>query len=75
MKVSIKYCVPWNFLPQASSLEEELKANFTDIYVELIKGKGGVFTVKVDGKKIFSKKIIGRFPQKGEIIRLIHQME
>jgi len=55
-------------------LEEELKANFNDIYVELIEGKGGVFKVKVDGKKIFSKKIIGRFPHKGEITNLINQI-
>jgi len=56
-------------------LEEELRADFYDIYVELLEGSDGVFTVRVDGKKIFSKDIIGRFPHKGEITRLINQIE
>ncbi len=38
---------------------------------ELIAGSGGVFEVVVDGKKLFSKKALGRFPQDGEILGLI----
>jgi selT/selW/selH-like putative selenoprotein len=30
-----------------------------------------VFEVVVDGKKIFSKKALGRFPEDGEIVRSI----
>jgi selT/selW/selH-like putative selenoprotein len=38
---------------------------------ELIAGSGGVFEVIVDGKKVFSKKALGRFPAPGEIVGLI----
>ena len=38
---------------------------------ELIQGRGGVFDVVVDGKKVFSKHDLGRFPEEGEVLRLI----
>jgi selenoprotein W-related protein len=41
------------------------------IKVELIPGSGGVYTVCVDGKQIFSKKELNRFPDEGEIVGLI----
>ena len=34
---------------------------------ELIRGKDGVFDVRVDGKLIFSKHDLGRFPEPGEV--------
>jgi len=30
-----------------------------------------VFEITVDGKKVFSKKALGRFPQDGEVLELI----
>jgi selT/selW/selH-like putative selenoprotein len=30
-----------------------------------------VFEIIVDGKKLFSKKALGRFPQDGEVLELI----
>jgi len=38
---------------------------------ELVASHGGVFEVSVDGKTIFSKKAQGRFPDDGEVVRLI----
>lgn len=38
---------------------------------QLIKSGGGVFEVTVDGKKIFSKKETGRFPENEEILETI----
>ena len=38
---------------------------------ELIPGRGGVFEVAVDGKKVFSKKGLGRFPEDGEVLGLL----
>ncbi len=38
---------------------------------ELIESDGGVFEVVVDGKKIFSKKETGRFPEHKEIFSAI----
>jgi selT/selW/selH-like putative selenoprotein len=35
---------------------------------ELIQSKGGAFEVKVDGKLIFSKLELGRFPEHSEIL-------
>ena len=37
----------------------------------MIPSHGGVFEVTVDGKKIFSKKSLGRFPEEGEVLALI----
>lgn len=38
---------------------------------ELIGGGGGVFDVQQDGKLIFSKRRVGRFPKAGELAALI----
>jgi selenoprotein W-related protein len=35
---------------------------------QLTPGSGGVFDVTVDGKLIFSKKKVGRFPEVQEIL-------
>jgi selT/selW/selH-like putative selenoprotein len=37
------------------------------VSAELIESGGGVFEVRKDGKLIFSKKAIGRFPEEKEI--------
>jgi selenoprotein W-related protein len=37
----------------------------------MIKSGGGAFEVSVDGKKIFSKKETGRFPENEEILSAI----
>jgi selenoprotein W-related protein len=52
-------------------LEDELK-NISKAEVELIGGSGGVFEVDVDGRNIFSKKTLNRFPEVGEIVKLIN---
>jgi selenoprotein W-related protein len=41
--------------------------------VKLIPGSGGVFDVVVNGKMLFSKFDIYRFPQPGEVIELINK--
>ena len=33
----------------------------------LLKGRGGVFDVVIDGHLVFSKKQVGRFPEPGEV--------
>jgi len=42
-----------------------------DAEVELVAGSGGVYEISVDGRSIFSKKQLGRFPEDGEIVSLI----
>lgn len=39
--------------------------------IHLVTGGGGVFDVRVDGSLLFSKHKLGRFPEPGEIARLI----
>ena len=41
------------------------------IQATLIKGLGGVFEVVLDGRLIFSKKAVGRFPDPQEILKEI----
>jgi len=51
-------------------LAAELKEGF-GAECELIASGGGVFEISVDGKLIFSKKSLDRFPEDGEIADLI----
>lgn len=39
--------------------------------VELLASSGGVFEVVVDGKLVFSKKSLNRFPEEGEVVHLL----
>lgn len=48
----------------------ELKAQLGE-NSELVASHGGVFEISVDGKLVFSKKSLGRFPDEGEVLRLI----
>lgn len=50
----------------AASLKSAL-----NVHSELIASSGGVFEISVDGRKIFSKKALGRFPDDGEILKAI----
>ena len=72
MKIAIKYCAQWNYLPRASSLGDILKKNF-DLDIELVAGSNGIFDVSLDGKMIYSKSEQRRFPQPAEIIKLIEE--
>jgi selT/selW/selH-like putative selenoprotein len=51
-------------------LAAELKESF-EVEAELLSGERGDFEVVVDGEKVFSKKILSRFPEQGEITQLI----
>ncbi|HFQ91067.1 MAG TPA: SelT/SelW/SelH family protein [Desulfobulbus sp.] len=55
-------------------MEDELRqALGSGVEVELIPGSGGVFEVTRDGRTIFSKKQLNRFPEEGEILRLVRE--
>jgi len=41
------------------------------VEAKLTKGSGGVFDVVVDGTLVFSKRDTGRFPEPGEVARLL----
>ena len=54
-------------MPQASSLAAAIERH-TGVEPLLIEGGGGVFDVAVDGKLIFSKHAVGRFPDSEEVL-------
>ena len=78
MKISIEYCMEWNYEPRARSLREDLieefKGRFDEFSVEPIQSSGGVFEVMVnDNLEVFSKKRVGRFPNSSyEVIKTIN---
>jgi len=53
----------------ASELNKQL-----GISSELIKSSGGVFEVEYEGNLVFSKKKLGRFPDPGEVVKLIEKL-
>ena len=72
MNIQIFYCVVWNYEKRAVGLAAELKEAY-GIDPEIIPGKRGDFEVVVDGELVFSKKIMSRFPEEGEITQLVSQ--
>jgi len=77
MFVEIFYCGVWNYLPEASRLEEELKGNFPNIRIELIQGSGGIFKVLANKDIIYDKssatKQNARFPMDNEISCILQE--
>ena len=71
--VTIEYCVPWDYVPQAASLAEILMNEFSwDISgLQLIPGTEGAFEITFDGDLIYSKKQTDEFPSNELIARLI----
>jgi len=51
-------------------LAAELKKNL-GVESTLTPGHGGIFEVIADGKVVFSKHGVGRFPEPGEVLRLL----
>ena len=51
-----------------------LKQRF-GVDAELIRGKDGVFDVRVDGKLVFSKHELGRFPEPGEVEKALGKLK
>lgn len=41
--------------------------------VELRVGSGGAFEISVDGRELFSKKELKRFPKEGEIVARLQE--
>ena len=39
--------------------------------MKLIESSGGVFEVELDGRRVFSKKVLKRHAEPGEVMRLL----
>ena len=72
MNIKIYYCVVWNYKPSAVSLAAELKASI-GVDSKLLSGAKGDFEVVVDGKTVFSKKKLSRFPEPGEVTKSLKE--
>ena len=73
MKLSIEYWSVWNYLPSAAGLASEiLQKHGTDVKeLTLLPSGGGVFEIILNDNVIFSKKKNNRFPNDGEVLKLI----
>ena len=41
--------------------------------VEVVTGDGGIFDVHVDGELVFTKSMLGRYPQPDDVIPLLRE--
>ena len=76
-RISIEYCVPWNYEPRAVSLTDELLSNYQHVIedLQLVTSSGGAFEVKVNDELIFSKKSLQRrHAEPGEILSLFKEI-
>ena len=74
MDISIDYCMQWNYEPRAFSLRDELSNKF-GINSQLIESGGGAFEVKLNDQLIFSKLNENRFPNPGEVVKFIEDLQ
>lgn len=72
-RIEITYCTQCRWLLRAAWVGQELLTTFdTELgEVALVPGTGGIFTVKLDGELLFSRKDAGRFPETKELKQLI----
>ncbi len=71
--VEIEYCAQCRFILRATWMAQEVLMTFAENINELrLKpSSGGVFTIRLDGEVLFSKKKEGRFPESKEIKQMI----
>jgi selenoprotein W-related protein len=71
--VEIEYCTQCRWLLRAAWIAQELLSTFEMEIggVSLVPGTGGVFEVRVNETKIWSRKERGRFPDIKELKQLI----
>jgi selenoprotein W-related protein len=43
------------------------------VALELVPGTGGVFDVDLDGARIFTKRMLGRYPQPDDVLPLLRE--
>lgn len=73
--IRIEYCTAWGYLAKAVSLTDEILGKYKNAItkLELIPSTGGVYEFTFNDELIFSKKELNRYPEDGEIIKLIDE--
>jgi selenoprotein W-related protein len=68
-RIEIHYCRQCRWLLRAAWMAQELLTTFDDEIAELSlkPGTGGVFEVRADGVRVWSRKDEGRFPEITEL--------
>jgi selenoprotein W-related protein len=72
-RVEIRYCTQCRWMLRSAWMAQELLTTFEQELesVALAPGSGGVFEVKVNGERIWSRKEMGRFPDIKELKQLV----
>jgi selenoprotein W-related protein len=76
-RVEIEYCRRCRWLARAAWTAQELLATFEAelASVALVPNDaGGVFEVRVDGRRLFSRAEAGRFPEMAELKRALRDV-
>jgi len=71
--VRIEYCVPCGAQPNAASLAATILENWEDVVgmLEVVPGANGIFDVHVDGELVFTKSMLGRYPEPEDVTPLL----
>ena len=72
-EVTITYCTLCNWMLRSGWMAQELLSTFGDDLgaVKLVPGRGGIFTIEVDGLSIWDRKTDGGFPSAKELKRRV----
>lgn len=75
--IDIEYCPKCGWLLRTAYLAQELLVTFTDdLHGVLLhpSEQGGTFVIRIDGKTIFDRKVLGRFPEIKELKQLVRDI-
>jgi len=77
MNIKIKYCKPCRYWGQGLKDAQELFVNHgKDIEtIAFVAGDNGIYEVFVDDQRIFSNQVTNRFPEEGELNRLMTEAQ
>lgn len=72
-RVEIEYCTQCRWLLRAAWMAQELLTTFEKQLSELalIPGTGGVFEIRIDGQRLWSRKEQGGFPEIKQLKQLV----
>jgi selenoprotein W-related protein len=74
-RVRIEYCVPRGALPNATGLVARILEEWEQVIdaVEVVPGTGGIFDVHLDGELLFTKAMLGRYPEPEDVLPLLRE--
>jgi len=72
-RIRIEYCVPCSARPYATALASRLleECEHDIAAVEVVMGDKGIFDVHVDDELVFTKSMLGRYPEPEDVLPLV----